>query len=79
MQLSPEDRKAVLELAAKAVADAVIATMDPADLITLPIGVVVQMTGFPRAHIINHWPTRNLGGTKVGVSLKILQQKMCKP
>jgi len=74
MMLSPQDKQTVLEMAARNVAEQVCGAIDIAELITLPLAVVSQITGMGARQVERVLPIRALGARRRGVSLKAVQQ-----
>jgi hypothetical protein len=79
MTLSPQDRAAVIELAATKLVAEIRQGCDLAELVTLPVGAVGQMIGLGAAQVARVMTTRPMGARKRGVSLKTLQTYLSKP
>lgn len=73
MTLSPSDRAAVLELAADKIASAIRTEFDLAELMTVPVSMVTQLTGLSRAQVLRSFTIRPMGKRRNGVSMKALQ------
>ncbi len=73
MNLSPEDRTAVLDMVAEKLVRKLCAAVDLDELIAMPVDAVCQMTGLSPAQVRREMPTRPMGKRKVGVSLKTIK------
>ena len=78
MMLSPCDRAAVLELAAEKIAAAIRSECDLAELMTVPVSMVSQLTGLSRTQVERNFTVRPMGKRRNGVPLKALQQFITK-
>ena len=79
MTLSPEDRQKVIELAAARLVEEMRREMDLAELITLPLAVVSQITGLGAKQCERVFATKPMGSRRRGVSLKAIQNYQSKP
>lgn len=79
MNLSPEDRLAVLDLAATKLVERMAAACDIAELIALPIDAVCQIVGLSPSQVKRQLATRPMGKRKLGVTLKTIQNYLKKP
>ena len=73
MTLSPSDRAAVLELAADKIAAEIRREFDLAELMTVPVSMVSQLTGLSRSQVERSFTLRAMGKRRNGVSMKALQ------
>lgn len=73
MNLSPTDRAAVLELAADKIAADIRREFDLAELMTVPVSMVSQLTGLSRSQVERSFTLRPMGKRRNGVSMKALQ------
>lgn len=73
MMLSPQDRAEVLERAADKLADAIRAEFDLAELMTVPVSMVSQLTGLSRSQVERTFTLRPMGKRRNGISMKSLQ------
>lgn len=73
MTLSPSDRAAVLELAADKIAAEIRREFDLAELMTVPVSMVSQLTGLSRSQVERSFTLRPMGKRRNGVSMKALQ------
>jgi len=73
MNLSPTDRAAVLELAADKIAADIRREFDLAELMTVPVSMVSQLTGLSRSQVERAFTLRPMGKRRNGVSMKALQ------
>lgn len=69
---SPEDRQAVLELAAEKLVDHIKASVDLPALVTLPLDAVAPIIGLGPKQASRVLPTQPLGRRKLGVTLRAL-------
>jgi hypothetical protein len=79
MMLSPCDRAAVLELAAEKIALAIRTEFDLAEIMTVPVSMVSQLTGLSRTQVERTFTLRPMGKRRNGVSMKALQTYISKP
>tara|TARA_R110000868_G_scaffold51318_7_gene162900 strand:- start:1677 stop:1916 length:240 start_codon:yes stop_codon:yes gene_type:complete len=73
MNLSPTDRAAVLDMAADKLAAAIRAEFDLAEIMTVPVSMVSQLTGLSRSQVERTFTLRPMGKRRNGVSMKALQ------
>ena len=73
MTLSPQDRAAVMELAADKIAAEIRREFDLAELMTVPVSMVSQLTGLSRSQVERSFTLRPMGKRRNGVSMKALQ------
>ena len=73
MNFSPTDRAQVLDLAADKLAAAIRAEFDLAELMTVPVSMVSQLTGLSRSQVERTFQVRPMGKRRNGVSMKALQ------
>lgn len=74
MTLSPTDRAAVIERAADLLAAAIRKECDLAELMTVPVAMVTQLTGLSRSQVERTFTLRPMGKRRNGISMKALQQ-----
>ena len=70
MNLSPEDKVAVLDMVAEKLAKAMTSGIDLDDLIAMPVDAVCQMTGMSASQVRREFPTRPMGKRKLGVTIR---------
>lgn len=74
MELSPIERREMLEILADKMLDRIEAqTGDLTDLVTLPVSAVGALTGLGPKQVARVMETRSIGARKLGVSLKVLR------
>jgi hypothetical protein len=74
MKLSPSDHAAVLELTAEKLLTAIRSEFDLAELMTVPVSMVSQLTGLSRSQVERTFTLRPMGKRRNGVSMKQLQK-----
>ena len=79
MTLSPCERDAVLELAADKIAADIRKEFDLAEIMTVPVSMVSQLTGLSRSQVERTFTLRPMGKRRNGVSMKALQTYISKP
>lgn len=62
-----------MELAADKIAAQIRAEFDLAELMTVPVSMVTQLTGLSRAQVLRSFDIRPMGKRRNGVSMKALQ------
>lgn len=79
MNLSPEDRAALIEVLAVKIMAKLEAEVDFPSLITLPLDAVAQCVGLGPTQTARVMPTRSMGKRKLGVSLRDLLDYQARP
>jgi hypothetical protein len=76
MQLSPEDRRAVLEMAAKRIVDEIRAEAggDLSGMIVLPMGAAAQLIGLSPTNVSRRLPVVEAAAGKHGVTLSSIRE-----
>jgi hypothetical protein len=74
MKLSPADHTAVLEMAAEKLLTAIRTEFDLAELMTVPVSMVSQLTGLSRSQVERTFTIRPMGKRRNGISMKQLQK-----
>ena len=71
-------RDSVIEMAAEKIAASIRNECDLAELMTVPVSMVSQLTGLSRTQVERNFPVRPMGKRRNGVPLKALQQFITK-
>lgn len=79
MKLSPADHAAVLELTAEKLATAIRSEFDLAEIMTVPVSMVSQLTGLSRSQVERTFQLRPMGKRRNGISMKQLQAYNARP
>lgn len=75
---SPTERATLFGQAAEYLADSLRSECDLADLMTIPVSMVSQLTGLSRSQVERTFTVRPMGKRMNGISMKALQQYYAK-
>lgn len=79
MTLSPTDRQTLLDMAAEKIAASIKHECDLAELMTIPVSMVSQLTGLSRTQVERNFTLRPMGKRRNGVSMRALQAYISRP